>query len=509
MVFVGDRRLFVLQWVLHTAFGIAAIAQIFALNSWADFDRPVSLLSMWSAGSFPALETVSAERCAQMASGLNGMSECLESPYFNYSEQRWRQNVNRSASKPDEDSCEAYMGFQGAVQTYWQDESRIDCVPYYPPLGKAYSNTAVSFITAAQETPFTCSAGQDTSCVFNYTLPEKRLTIYDDVELGRLNAITTVWDLSYKVKTPEITILDQNDQVLEVVPQGKLLSISLSTVLRAAGIQLDDINPLQDSPSWAPSYRFTGVQLLARLRYRNLEAWSTTSNVKAELRINALEGQWVVRNLGFKFRDDGTSGTWHHQSEVYIDFLTEGQLGHFTWTALTNAVLNAVVLVGMASMVVNNYTRHLHYLIIALEPKNLSEPLRFDSVAVEDGQDQPHDESSTDEVTIEIQHKEVHIELNSMTAGENIPLSPSSSRTLPNERRIRPSSPSKIDATKASNQRVPSKPIFQKKRDLWPQREARSKGENSPHVTNGQTPRAGNHDQRTDNTQVSRNVRMI
>ena len=44
---------------------------------------------------------------------------------------------------------------------------------------------------------------------------------------------------------------------------------------------------------------------------------------------------------------------------------------HFTWTALTNAVLNAVVLVGMASMVVNNYTRHLHYLIIALEPKVL------------------------------------------------------------------------------------------------------------------------------------------
>ena len=59
---------------------------------------------------------------------LNGMSECLESPYFNYSEQRWRQNVNQSASKPDEDSCEAYIGFQGAVQTYWQDESRIDCV---------------------------------------------------------------------------------------------------------------------------------------------------------------------------------------------------------------------------------------------------------------------------------------------------------------------------------------------------------------------------------------------
>ena len=27
-----------------------------------------------------------------------------------------------------------------------------------------------------------------------------RLTIYDDVELGRLNAITTVWDLSYKVR---------------------------------------------------------------------------------------------------------------------------------------------------------------------------------------------------------------------------------------------------------------------------------------------------------------------
>merc|ERR1712166_1604709 len=381
MIFVGDRRLFVLQWLLHTGFGIAAIAQIFALNSWAEFDRPVSLLSMWSAGSFPPLETVSAERCAQLSSGLNGMSDCLEPPYFNYTEQRWRQNVNQSASKDSEQSCALYIDFQGAVQTYWQDESRINCVPYYPPLGKAQSSSAISFVTAAQETPFTCSSGQDTSCVFNYTLPAKRLTIYDDVERkGRLNAITTVWDQSYKVKSPEITILDQNDQVLEVVADGNLLSISLSTILQAAGVHLDDINPLYDSPSWAMSYRFSGVQLLARLRYRNLEAWSTTSNVKAELRINLLEGQWAVRNTGFHFRDSGTSGTWHHQSEVYINFMTEGQLGHFTWTALTNAVLNAVVLIGMASMVVNNYSRYLHYLITPLEPKNLSEPLRFEAV---------------------------------------------------------------------------------------------------------------------------------
>jgi hypothetical protein len=147
MVFVGDKRLFVLQCVLHVCFGLAAIAQIFALNSWANFKRPLSTLSMWSDGGFPLLETVSADKCGLLARGLRGMKECLKPPYFNNTEQRWRQDVNDYTTS---NGCREYLNYQGEVQTYWQNDSKITCMPYYPPRGKATNADTMTFITAAQ-----------------------------------------------------------------------------------------------------------------------------------------------------------------------------------------------------------------------------------------------------------------------------------------------------------------------------------------------------------------------
>jgi hypothetical protein len=132
-----------------------------------------------------------------------------------------------------------------------------------------------------------------------------------------LNLILTVWDSHLSVSNPEITLLDQNEQTLQVIPEGSVLKISLSMLLSAAGAQLDDINPqpIPDSDDWAPTFRFSGIQMVARLRYRNLKSWSTSSQVKAELRIDALKTEWALRNKGFYF----TTSTSGNPGRLVVD----------------------------------------------------------------------------------------------------------------------------------------------------------------------------------------------
>merc|ERR1711865_719350 len=120
------------------------------------------------------------------------------------------------------------------------------------------------------------------------------MTIYTGVENASFSTQIQVFTSQEQVFA-NLKLKDQDGNVIADSAGLPVLTLTVAQLLEAGGVTLDDVNPQDwavNNPSYSPTYRFTGIRLIGRLKYTNLEPWALSGEIQGELTIVPMVGQW-------------------------------------------------------------------------------------------------------------------------------------------------------------------------------------------------------------------------
>jgi len=188
--------------------------------------------------------------------------------------------------------------------------------------------------------------------------------------------------------TPMVTKLRApNGTIIKTWQTPDSIDIEIETLLELAGVDLNTKNPdvVSKDPSAAGQtayWRMTGVPLVMNMDYKNYDvsgedgflAWEHDDKIYCELTVE-VTGTWASmgsesvsfpngisynQRAGTNSYDYDTTVVDRYRQGIQVVFMPHGSIGEIDSNAILTAVLNGVVLMGMATTITTLVGKHIY-----------------------------------------------------------------------------------------------------------------------------------------------------
>eukprot|EP00992_Anisonema_acinus_P006638 TRINITY_DN2132_c0_g1_i2.p1 TRINITY_DN2132_c0_g1~~TRINITY_DN2132_c0_g1_i2.p1 ORF type:complete len:390 (+),score=27.41 TRINITY_DN2132_c0_g1_i2:33-1202(+) len=178
------------------------------------------------------------------------------------------------------------------------------------------------------------------------------------------SGISTDW---MQVSNPVMDIFAVNGSLVKSIPQGGFLSLTLGDWLDIAGVRLSDSNigttcgysaPICAKASNYPRGRVSGLSLLVALDFSNFRTWSFDRRLHCRVTVRHQPGLWGFEGGKEEYRPEYGQSVTVFRNHVILKFITQGQLGKFSFFETLLSVISGVVLIGVARRIVDMLAAH-------------------------------------------------------------------------------------------------------------------------------------------------------
>jgi len=184
--------------------------------------------------------------------------------------------------------------------------------------------------------------------------------------------------------TPMVTKLKApNGTIVATWQTPERINIEVATLLELAGVDLDTKNAdAANSSGVTPYWRMTGVPLVMNMDYKNFDvsgedgflAWEHDDKIYCELTVQ-VTGVWAsmgsesvsfpngiryVQRAGTRKYDYDTTVVDRYRQGIQIMFMPHGSVGEIDGNAILTAILNGVVLMGLATTITTLVGKHVY-----------------------------------------------------------------------------------------------------------------------------------------------------
>lgn len=172
----------------------------------------------------------------------------------------------------------------------------------------------------------------------------------EDLQLIFSHSFNTLW--GYHKTNVETRILNSKGHKYYEFDSGSSVGLSLNQWINVAGFQLEDLNENSGGygPPW-PSFRLTGASVSLTFDYTNLHMFG--SKPVCDLTVSLRKGAWGFLGANYRYTEYPNQYIVDHGSVVNFEFIYEGKMGQFSFSALVQSLIGGAVLIGVSTAVVD------------------------------------------------------------------------------------------------------------------------------------------------------------